>query len=139
MNIILVDSNIIISALIKNGLIREILTNLNVHFAFPNEGLEEIYLHKKEILNKAKITETEFNILLLRILKYIRLIPLDMIFKFKQDAQKIMESIDKDDVIFIAAALALHCPIWSEDKHFKKQNTVKVLTTKEVLDTYCQN
>jgi predicted nucleic acid-binding protein len=135
---ILIDSNIIISALIKEGITRDILTNFSINFAFPQDGLEEIYCCKTEILKKANITEREFNVLFLRILKYIQLIPLDMLFNFKDKAKQIMEDIDKDDVIFIAAALCLNCPIWSEDKHFKKQKDIKILTTKEVLETYCK-
>ena len=135
---ILIDSNIIISALIKDGLTRNILTNFNVNFTFPQNGIQEIYSYKTEIMKKANLTENEFNILLMRILKYIRIIPLDIIFKFKEDAPKIMEHIDKDDVIFIAAALALKCSIWSEDKHFKKQKAIKILTTKDILEEYCK-
>ena len=43
-----------------------------------------------------------------------------------------MGHIDKDDVIFIATALAFNCPIWSEDKHFQKQNIVKIFKTSKV-------
>jgi predicted nucleic acid-binding protein len=133
---ILIDSNILISALIKDSLTREILTNFNINFIFPQYGLEEIYSHKKEIIIKAKISERELNTLLLRLLKYVRLIPMDIIFPFKNIARQIMERVDKDDVIFIATALAIKCPIWSEDKHFKKQNAIKILTTKDVLNLY---
>jgi predicted nucleic acid-binding protein len=122
---IIIDSNIIISALIKDGITRDILTNFSINFAFPQDGLEEIYCCKTEILKKANITEREFNILFLRILKYIRLIPLDILFNFKDKSKQIMENIDKDDVIFIAAALALNCPIWSEDKLLKNRKILR--------------
>jgi len=58
---------------------------------------------------------------------------LDIIIKFKEEANEIMGNIDSDDVLFIATALAFNCPIWSEDKHFKQQDKVKVFTTKELL------
>ncbi|HID40035.1 MAG TPA: hypothetical protein EYP36_11045, partial [Calditrichaeota bacterium] len=38
------------------------------------------------------------------------------------------------DVQFIAAALATKSTIWSDDKHFKKQDEVKILTTKELIE-----
>jgi predicted nucleic acid-binding protein len=47
-----------------------------------------------------------------------------------------MGKIDKKDVPFIAAALALNCSIWSDDKHFKKQKEIKIFTTKEVMEIY---
>jgi len=55
---------------------------------------------------------------------------------FREEANKIMNKIDKDDVIFIACALAFDCSIWSDDKHFKKQKEIKVFTTKDILENY---
>ena len=133
MNTIAIDTNIIISALLKDGLKRHLLTNLKLNFVFPEYGLNEIYYYKDEILRKAKINEREFNILLLRLLKYLRLVPLDILINFKEEADKIMGHIHKEDTVFIATALAFNCPVWSDDKHFKKQNKIKILTTKDIL------
>lgn len=136
MPIIVLDSNIIISALIKDSFIRNILTNFNINFVFPQNGLEEIYSCKKEILKKTNMNEKEFNVLLLRLLKYIQLIPLDILADFRYRAQQIIGQIDKDDVIFIATALALNCPIWSDNKHFQKQKEIKIFTTKNMIKFY---
>jgi len=133
---ILIDSNILISALIKKGFTRDILTNFNVNFLFPEQGLEEIYFYKSEIIKKSKINEKEFYVLLLRLLKYVRLIPIGIFINFKDEANKIIGHIDKTDTIFIAAALALNCPIWSDDKHFKKQKRVEIFTAKDVSKMY---
>ena len=51
------------------------------------------------------------------------------------EAKKIIGDIDQDDVTFIALALAIpNNGIWTEDKHFKKQNKIKIWSTKEILD-----
>jgi len=42
-----------------------------------------------------------------------------------------MGHIDENDVVFIATALAFNCSIWSDDKHFQKQNRVKIFKTSE--------
>jgi predicted nucleic acid-binding protein len=42
-------------------------------------------------------------------------------------------SPDREDAIFLAAALALHCPIWSNDKQLKGQDGVVVYSTAEVI------
>lgn len=43
--------------------------------------------------------------------------------------------IDADDVLSFACALAFApAIIWSEDKKLKKQNKVRVLNTKEILE-----
>ena len=132
MHTLTIDTNVLISALIKDSLTREILTDFNINFIFPEQGLEEVYFYKSEIIKKAKIDKREFDVLLLRLLKYIRLIPTEIFVDFRKEADKIMNKIDKDDVIFIACALAFNCPIWSDDKHFQKQKEIKIFTTKEI-------
>lgn len=133
MNILAIDTNILISALIKEGKIREILENFDINLVFPEYGIEEIYSYKEEILSKAKIDKKEFDVLLLRLLRYVRLIPLDLILPFREEADRIIGHIDKEDAVFIATALAFNCPIWSDDKHFKKQSKIRVYNTKEML------
>ena len=42
--------------------------------------------------------------------------------------------IDIDDAPFLALAMSLNCPIWSNDGHFKKQHVVKAYTTRELMN-----
>jgi len=132
MNIVL-DTNILMSALIKDSTIRKIIINSPHNFILPEFELEEIYKHKKEILAKSKLSERELDILLLRLLRHIRIAPAGIVIKYKEEANKIMYKIDSNDVPFIATALAFNCPIWTEDKHFKRQNKVKILSIKDLL------
>ncbi len=132
MNIV-IDTNIVISALIKDKFTRYFITHSKNNFLIPEFELVEIYNHKEEIMYKSNLSEIEFNILLLRLLKYIRIIPTHMLIDKEKQARKIIGHIDDDDVQFIAAALKFNCPIWSDDKHFKKQNAIEVLTTKQIL------
>ena len=112
MNTIVIDTNIFMSGLIKEGLTREIITNSKINFLFPEFELEEIYNHKKEIIKKAGYSEKEFYILLLRLLKYVRIIPTEVVIDYKKQAYEIMGHIDENDVVFIATALAFNCSIW---------------------------
>jgi predicted nucleic acid-binding protein len=43
-----------------------------------------------------------------------------------------MNSIDPNDAEFLALALKLKVPIWSEDKHYKCQQLVSVFTSKYI-------
>ena len=131
MNIV-IDTNIFISALIKNNKTRELIFNSKYNLLFPE--FEEIFNHKKEILKKSKLTNYELNILLLSLLKKVKIIRAKRITEYNEQAKKIMGKIDFNDVIFIATALAFDCPIWSDDKHFQKQNKVKVLTTNDIIN-----
>ncbi|MBT4136203.1 PIN domain-containing protein [archaeon] len=131
---IVIDTNIFISALIRDNLTRELIFNFKYNLLFPEFEFEEIFNHKKEILRKSKLTDYEFNILLLRLLKKVKIIRTKRIIENREEAKKIIEKIDPNDVIFIATALTFNCPIWSDDKHFQKQNKVKVLTTKDIIN-----
>ena len=88
-----IDTNIFISALIKEGAIREIVTGFNYHFLLPEFAFEEIEEHKLEITKKSKLSEREFNILFLRLLRYIRVIPADIIFPYREETSEIMEKL----------------------------------------------
>lgn len=51
--IILIDANIVISALIKDGKVREIITNKKFEFVSPDFILEEINKYKEYICEKS--------------------------------------------------------------------------------------
>jgi len=49
-------------------------------------------------------------------------------------AEQTMKDLDVTDSPFLALALALGSPIWTNDGHFKQQNLVDVYTTNELLE-----
>ena len=132
---IVIDSNIFISSLLKDGKIREIITfNVAHALLFPETILEEIKEHKQELLEKSGLSEEEFEDLISKLLNYVIVVPFDKIKIFEEEAKQIIGNIDKDDVSFIAASLANDsCSIWSDDRHFKQQAQIPVLTTEEIL------
>jgi predicted nucleic acid-binding protein len=40
---------------------------------------------------------------------------------------------DPEDVPFLALALAKGAPIWTDDRHFRRQNVVRVISTAELV------
>lgn len=132
MNIV-VDTNVFISALIKDSTTRDLIVRSKHNLLFPEFELEEIMKHKLEIIRKSGLSEREFNILLLRLLNYVRIVPIDIIIGFRSQAFDIIGEIDKDDIIFVATALAFNAVIWSNDKHFEKQRKIKIITTKGMI------
>ena len=132
MNII-IDTNIFISALVKDSLTRDLIINLKHNLLFPEFEFEEIEKHKQEILKKSGLSEKELDILILRLMNYVRIVPAHISAQHKAKAHSIMAKIDPDDIIFVATALAFNAVIWSDDKHFKKQKIIRVLTTKDMI------
>lgn len=133
MNII-VDTNIFIAALLKNGKIRELIVNSLFTFFVPEVIYDEIIEHKKELIEKSGLSEDSFNELSSIISKYINIIPDIKTLPYKSEAERIISKIDKDDVPIIAASLSLNsCPIWTDDSDFIRQNAIKTITTKEMI------
>jgi len=65
----------------------------------------------------------------------INVLPKSDIMDHIDEAKEIIGDIDIDDVTFIALALAIpNNGIWTEDKHFKNQNRIKIWSTEEILD-----
>ena len=69
------------------------------------------------------------------LIQNIIIIPDEKIRSKIGEAIKIMENIDIDDSPILACALVVpNDGIWTEDKHFEKQNKVKIWKTKDLLD-----
>lgn len=63
----------------------------------------------------------------------MRLVPTEEVKSYWKEAKKIMEHVDEEDIVFIATALSLgDAVIWSDDRHFEKQEKIEVLKTKHM-------
>ncbi|MEK6863645.1 MAG: PIN domain-containing protein [Nanoarchaeota archaeon] len=129
---LIINTNRIIAALIKDSVSREIFLHLDAELITINFSNKEIDKYKALILKKARITEPEFNILLEKLKQKLILLDDKIILAKMEEAGKIMDRIDQDDTPFIAAALATGSDIWSDDTHFEKQKKIKVWRTKDL-------
>ena len=130
---LVVNTNRIIAALIKDSTSRKIINNLNAELTTLDFTDEEIAEHKKELMNKSKINESEFNLILIKLKEKLINIDTNLVLTKLEEAKEIMDKIDKDDTYFIAAALATNSDIWSDDNHFQKQNKIKIWSTEELI------
>lgn len=126
---LVIDTNEIISAIIKEGLTREIIVSTNFDLLTPAHTLTEINKYKEEILRKSRLDENDFFILLKDIFSYVRIINPLFYSDRMNEANELIGHIHITDVPFLACALAFGCPIWSDDKHFKMQNKIEVYPT----------
>lgn len=133
---IIIDSNILFSALIKDSKTRRIILEYEGFFLFPQYIFEEMEEHIGELLKKSKLPKNDFNTLLAIILKKVMIIPNNALLPYRSKALGIVKEVDKDDVLFVACALAYpDSIIWSNDKRLKNQKSVRVLNTKEMSKT----
>jgi predicted nucleic acid-binding protein len=124
---LVVDANVVMAALAKPSITREILLYPYIDYYSPSYLLEEIKEHGEEIANKAGKGYKEA---LSTIMKKLIVVRYES-YKDKMDeANTVIGHIDKDDVQYIALALALGADgIWSYDEGMKKQNVVEVFST----------
>ena len=89
--------------------------------------------YKEMILAKSGLNETSFDLILQKLYEKMAVLNEEIIKKYRKEAGEVMDRIDPDDTQFIAAALATHSDIWSDDLHFQKQKKIKVLKTKDLV------
>ncbi|MEK6906243.1 MAG: PIN domain-containing protein [Nanoarchaeota archaeon] len=131
---VVIDTNILMAGLIKDSIVREILISRNIEFFLPEKAIEEIRKYQRELCKKAEYTKKEFERLFSYLLYNLKIVSKNKIKPYMKKAEKIMEKIDVDDSSFIATCLAINADgILTFDKHFKRQNIIKVLNIKEII------
>ena len=131
---IIVDVNIVLSALIRKGNKRDIIVKSGFDFYFPEIALLKIRKYREYALEKSGLLEGEFDQLLAVLFKYLKILPTESVRAHWKEALEIMGKVDTEDVVFIAAALSLpRSCVWSEDRHFERQNRVLILKTIDIV------
>lgn len=116
---IVIDTNMVIAALIKDSKAREIIMNNKFKFVSPDFVLEEINKYKEEICKKSGLSKEEFELLMMLIFERIDIIPTLDYEMYKKNAKEIMKD-DIKDVPYVACYLALKCDgIWTNDHDYK--------------------
>ncbi|MEA2054296.1 MAG: PIN domain-containing protein [Candidatus Thermoplasmatota archaeon] len=130
---LVVDANILFSALIKESTTRELMLNDELLLRTPEFILGEFLGHIDELEKKthARKGMLKEKIIELILQSDINIIPKDELRSFIGKAKSI--SPDPDDFMYFAVALKLNCAIWSNDKELKKQSIVMIYSTEDLV------
>lgn len=132
---LIIDTNILISSLLKDSTTREILLNESLNFYLPEIVLSEVNKYLPYIIQKSELSEEEIKKLLNSLLENLILVPIDEYENKMDEGMKIIGKIDEKDTQFIALALSIENDgIWSNDKHFEKQKKIKVFKAIDILN-----
>lgn len=124
---IVVDANVVVAALVRSSITREVLLYPYIDYYSPDFLLDELKEHEKEISAKSG---KGYKSALELITKKIKVAPNRFYAKDMREAHKVMGDIDKDDEPYIALALSLHANgLWSYDADFKRQHRVRIFST----------
>ena len=131
---IAIDTNVLMAGLLKDSIVRKILSSENISFYIPEHALNEIEKYKNYLRDKTILSKEEIEEMIDLLLENIEIVPESKIKNNIKEAEDIIEKIDIKDSLFIATALAIKSDgILSFDDHFKKQNKIKVYDIKDLI------
>ncbi len=129
---LVIDTNRIIAAFIKNSTTRDILFDRYFEFITPDYTLTEIQEHKNELKAKTNLSDEEFDVLLSLLFERIEIVPVSEYEEFMDECKNDIN--DLDDIPILATAIAAKASgIWAHDPHFKKQNKLNIFTNIDLL------
>lgn len=132
---LVIDTNIILAALIRDSTTRKILFDTQHEFITPDFSLEEIRKYDELVMSKASVNKQEYDVLINKVFKHIQVVSQHIYQHTYHQAQ--IDISDPKDVAFLALARATsNDGIWSEDKGFQKQTSTPVWTTKDLIQLY---
>jgi len=129
---IVIDSNKVIAALLKDSTTRTLLFNKHFEFIVPSYIFSEIIKYQDYVIKKLGINNEEFEILLKLIFENIKIIPELEYNKFNNKFEKNIK--DYSDIPYLAVCVSTNAKgIWTHDVHFKQQDKVKVYTNTDLI------
>jgi predicted nucleic acid-binding protein len=131
---LVVDSNIIISALIRDSLTRKIILDSTHRFYAPEFLRTEIEKYEDLIKEKSNLKESEVETLLNIVLGEIKILPIESYEDKLDKAEDLIGNEDIKDVPFLAVALHKVYEIWSDDQDLHQQQKIEAKTTEEIIE-----
>jgi predicted nucleic acid-binding protein len=119
MNVV-IDTNVVVSALISNSATRELMRDVNDTLVAPTRLEDEIDAHRDLIGDKSGLDESAVDESFARLFEHVVVVPDADLEPHREPAFDALGTIDPDDVIFLATALAVDGAIWSDDSDFRK-------------------
>ena len=126
-----VDANVLFSALVRDSGTRKILVSGKIRALAPEYLLSELAEHKSEMLSKSALSRDEFDDLVRALLAVVTVIEADSFSMHLKTARRI--SPDVDDAPYLALCLARRISLWSNDVALGRQKMVRVHTTADLV------
>ena len=128
---LVLDNNIFFSLMNPGSINSYVFSSLRSEFFAPLFLKSELNKHKSECLLKSKLSEHEFEIRQAEVEEKIKFCRLSEYKDFLKEARRALP--DQKDSPYIALALSLNAPVWSNDPHLKQQSLIEVYSTEELI------
>lgn len=129
---LIIDNNILFSLMKTDSSASKIFFALNCEFVAPSFVLYEFRKYEEDCIKKSKLSKKDFEIRKEEVFSRIRFIDFEIYQEFIDEAIK--NIADENDAPYIALALKMKIPLWSNDKLLKSQNKVNVLSTEDIVE-----
>ncbi|WP_136686924.1 PIN domain-containing protein [Halorhabdus amylolytica] len=133
---LVVDANVVISALIADSKTRELIVTLEPNLLTPGFVSDEIENYENLIAEKSGMTRQRVQQFVDLLFQYIEVVPVTEFHLFIEEAAEAIGEVDPDDVLYVACALASDAAIWSDDSDFDEQAVVETYSTSAVIDAF---
>ena len=133
---LVVDANVVISALIADSKTGELIVTLEPDLLTPEFVHDEIENYEELIVEKSGMTPGRVAQFIDLLFQYIEAVPASEFYPYIEQADAAIGDTDPDDELYVACALATDADIWSDDSDFEEQGVVEAYTTGDVIDSF---
>jgi predicted nucleic acid-binding protein len=133
---LVVDANVVISALIADSKTRERIVTLKPDLLTPAFVHDEVENYEDLIVEKSGMKPTRVAQFIDLLFQYIDVVPASEFYPAIESADEAIGDTDPDDRLYLACAIACDAAIWSDDSDFDEQNLVETYSTSEVIDSF---
>jgi len=118
---LVIDANVVISALIADSKTRELIVTLEPDLLTPAFVHDEIENYEELIVEKSALDSDRLEQFIDLLFQYIEVVPANEFYPAMETAEEAIGDIDPDDVLYLACAIASDAAIWSDDSDFDEQ------------------
>ena len=133
---LVVDANVVISALIADSKTRELIVTLEPDLLTPEFVYDEIENYTELIVQKSGMSPERVAQFIHLLFQYIEVVPAQEFYPHIEEAEAAIGETDPDDVLYVACALAEDAAVWSDDTDFDEQTHVETYSTSDVIDSF---
>ncbi|AHF98448.1 DNA-binding protein [Halostagnicola larsenii XH-48] len=133
---LVIDANIVISALIADSKTRELIVTLEPNLLTPAFVHDEVENYEDLIVEKSGMEPDQVTQFIELLFQYIEVVPADDFYPAIERADEAIGDTDPDDVLYLACAIASDGAIWSDDSDFNEQDLINTYSTGDVITSF---
>jgi len=133
---LVIDANVVISALIADSKTRELIVTLEPNLLTPAFVYDEIENYEDLIAEKSGMNPSRVEQFIDLLFQYIDVVPASEFYQAIERAEDAIGDTDPDDVLYLACAVANDAAIWSDDSDFDEQSMVETYSTSDVINSF---